>query len=340
MRAEMSEVETLLVSAAAELVSKKEAEYFSENVIRSHLAWIHKLDLLKEAVEDLHLWSKSTVKEFTITVDREASLLLDLNKLPPSPKVKYIHDELEDRAKKFGISMIGAFNVHAFRTLRFWVEPLADRGLVGLCLFNGGPYGVVPFGGTSGIFGTNPLVYAIPADPYPIVVDMATSEAPYFELANAKKEKTVMRPGTIVDFEGKPTTDPFKAESDEAANLLPMGGGYKGYAVVLLIEILTGALVRSKLSTEMTDPKINPYVHEEHGGLLVAIDIASFTDISKFKKSVSEMCAVIRRQKPAPGVDKILVPGDGSHERIEKGLASGVIDVDEGLYEKLVALSK
>ncbi|MBN2016264.1 Ldh family oxidoreductase [Candidatus Dojkabacteria bacterium] len=333
----ITEAQKLLENAASKYVSKEEAEYFAKEQLDTHMKKFPRVKSIQSAIEDLESWKRNPDNEFEVQVDKKASMLINFNKLGPSLKLKYIHDELENRAKEYGISMVGINNSGGIHTLNLWTDGLGKRDLIGICMFNGGPYGVVPFGGTTGIFGTNPISYAIPTADKPIIVDMATSEIPYFEIKDCKKQGKELKENAAVDQQGNPTTNPKKAlAEDGTSNLLPMGGGYKGYALVFLIEILTGSLVRSLLSTEM-----NPdYVLEEHGGLIVAFDIASFTEIDKFKKSVTEMCDIVRKQKPCNKVKKILIPGDNSYERLEETLLEGEIEIDEEVLNKLQDLAK
>ncbi len=227
--------------------------------------------------------------------------------------------------------MLGINNSGGIHTLNLWTDALSKRDLIGICFFNGGPDSVVPFNGTKGIFGTNPLSYSIPTLDKPIIVDMATSNIPFFEYRNTKNNNSLLKPNSAVDSSGQPTNDPKLATTEDGCvNLLPLGASYKGYALVLLVEILTGSLVRSFLSTEMS----SEYILNEHGGLIIAIDIASLTDINKFKKSVSDMCQEIRNQKAADGT-RITVPGDRNYEKLAKIEKIGSIEIDESLIERL-----
>lgn len=337
MKIKIDEVQKKLEQAAAKFVSEEEAKYFAKWNVDNHLKKAPRVCVLAEAISDIESWAKNPDSKEEIQVDRGASVLINYNKLGPSLRMKYIHDELEKRAREFGISIVGVNNTGGIHTLNLWTEALAHRDLISICIFNGGPEAVVPFGGTKGIFGTNPISYAVPTKDKPIIVDMATSDVPFFELRRAKDAGRKMKKGCIVDKDGLPTTDPKAAymESGEV-NMLPMGGGYKGYAVVLLVEILTGSLVRSFLSTEMS----SEYVMEEHGGLMITIDIGSMVDVRKFKKSVSEMCEAIRKQKPAKGVEKVVVPGDFSYERAEKARKEGVVELEKKVVERLEKLIK
>ena len=335
-KVKISEIENLLKEAAKEFITEDEADYFAKEQIDTHLKKFPRSNPLSDALNDLKSWENNRESKVEIQVNKGSSLLLNFNKLGPSLKLKMIHDELESRAKINGISMVGLNNSGGIHALNLWTDGLGKRDLIGLCFFNGGPGSVVPYGGTTGIFGTNPLSYAIPTNDKPIIVDMATSEIPFFELKNAKQKGILLKKNCAVNAEGQVTTDPKEALTDGGqVRILPMGGGYKGYAMVLLVEILTGSLVRSFLSNEMS-PK---YVLEEHGGLLIAIDIATFADVGKFKESVSRMCEAIRKQKPATGVEKIIVPGDNSYQKAEQLLRSGEIEIETELLEDLKRIS-
>lgn len=186
------------------------------------------------------------------------------------------------------------------------------------------------------MFGTLPLAYAVPTADKPMILDMAMSEIPFFQIKNSKEKCVALPAGAAVDRRGLPTTDAAVALGDDGvANLLPLGGGFKGYGLVMLIEILTGSLVHSLLSTRQT-PGWNP---PEYGGLVCAIDIACFTDTKRFKKEVSEMCVEIRRQRPAAGQSEVVIPGDRGHQKAAAARKAGEIEVMDKVAEELKKLA-
>lgn len=71
-----------------------------------------------------------------------------------------------------------------------------------------------------------------------------------------------------------------------------MGANYKGYAFNYLMEIMTASMIGTKLSHQQ-DPS---YVYEDHGGFIIAIDIASFTEIDTFVANTSVFDQVIKSQ--------------------------------------------
>jgi LDH2 family malate/lactate/ureidoglycolate dehydrogenase len=330
----IKEIENLVEKAAESFVTKNEAVYFAKECMETHIKKSPRTNPLKEVVSDLENWDKSKIKKVTTVVDLPGMIKINFNGLAPSLKIKLIHDTLEKKARKNGIAIAAIVNSQGMHTMHLWTQGLAKRGLFALASFNGGPAAVVPFNGTKGLLGTNPLSYAFPTKNDMVIVDFATSEIPFFQIIDAKKNNKKLPNNAAVDSEGRETTDPNKAiDQKEISNLLPMGGGYKGYALNYLLEIMTGALLGSKLSTEMS---LN-YSAPEHGGFLIAINIDSLNKTTSFKSSVSKMNDIIRAQKPKKG-NKIIVPGDNNIKRYKNKDKS--FDVDGKTLEKLKKLTK
>jgi LDH2 family malate/lactate/ureidoglycolate dehydrogenase len=99
----------------------------------------------------------------------------------------------------------------------------------------------------------------------------------------------------------------------------------------MLIEILTGSLVRSLLSTQQASGW-NP---TEYGCLTLAIDIGSFCDLNEFKRLVAEMCQTLRSMHPANGFDGIAIPGDRGYANVKKARERGTLELEDKLLEDL-----
>jgi LDH2 family malate/lactate/ureidoglycolate dehydrogenase len=335
----IAELEILMRRAAERYVSSDEAVYFSRLCIASHLHRSPRLNPLEEAVADLTVWKDFREKgqgiDIRTEVEKEGIMVLDFGGLAPSLKLKYVHDELESRCRKNGIAAIGFHNSAGIITLLPWTLGLVGRDLIGLAMFNGGVNCCVPFGGTRGLFGTLPFAYAIPTTGEPILADMAMTEIPFFHIKNAKEGGEPLPEKSAVDRKGLPTTDAAEAlDEDGVANLLPIGGGFKGYSLTFLVEILTGSLVRSLLSSRQT-AGWNP---TEYGAFIAALDIGSFTDIDRFKSEVSGLCNVIRSQQPAQGVAGVAIPGDRGRSRAEAVRKAGRGEIDDDVMQKLMRL--
>jgi len=332
----VKDLKQLLVGVVKDYVSLPEAEYFAAEAIETDIRKSPRKKYSNEMIGDIKAWKKLAGAKVTKAVDLPGYTRYDFHGLGPSLKLKEIHDGLERKASKNGIAMASITNSTGMHTMHLWTQGLAKRGLFALGAYNGGPEAVVPLNGTKGLMGTNPLTYAFPGDKGDIVIDMATSEIPFFKILGAQKNNTPLPENAAVDNDGELTTDPQKAiDAREVSNLLPMGGNYKGYNINYLLEVMTSALIGAKISADM-----NGFIPEEHGGFIIAIAIDKITDRGRYDGSVKSMNEKIRAQKPKKGVEKVLVPGDRNLERM-KGMSDETdIEVDEGFVKMLNELTK
>ena len=337
MKVKIDEIKKQLVKAASNYVSEEAAIYFADSIVDSHLRKAPRVLPIQEAISDLNVWKDNKDKKIQTIADKNGVMLIDFDGLAPSLKIQHFHDEMERKAQSNGIAAIGFRNSSGISTLNMWSTELAKRDMIGICMFNGGTECCVPHGARQGVMGTNPIAYAIPTEEDPIILDMATTEIPFFEADEAKEKKIPLRPRTALGKNGKPTTDASQALDDNGrANLLPVGGGVKGYGIVMLIEILTGPLVRSLLSTEQTAG----WEPTEYGFLMVGIDIGSFVDPAIFKRDVSKMCEIIRSLQPAEGFNSVQLPGDRGNIKRKQLVELGEIDIEEGMLEGLRLLTQ
>lgn len=170
-----------------------------------------------------------------------------------------------------GVCVVAIRDSHHFSALWPDLEPLADRGLVALTSVAGHAC-VVPPGGTVPVFGTNPFAFATPvAGAPPMVFDFATSAMSNGDTRIAAREGRSVPPGSGIDRDGLPTTDP-NAILDGGA-LLPFGG-HKGLAMSLMVELLASALTGGSFSSEVDYGNHVGAETPRTGQLLIAIDPA------------------------------------------------------------------
>lgn len=336
MKITITELKTTLEQIAKKYVSPQEALYFSEEITEAYIRKSPRSNVLKdEVLSDVKRQEQYKNNSMNIVKELPSLIRIDFNHLPITFKIKYIHDLLIEKVNNTGIAILAFDNSGGMHSLHTWAQGLAKRGYFVFGSYNGGPNGVVPFNGTRGLLGTNPLTYGFPTEDGNVVIDMATSEIPYFEIIQSSKNKTPLKENVAVDTQGIPTTKSSEALlEDGTSNLLPMGGNYKGYAINYLMEIMTGALIGAKLSSKQ-DPN---YVNEDHGGILIVIDIKSFTDLSTFKKEVTEFNNVIRSQKAVEG-KSVIIPGDNNYKRLNLAEKEGTVQVDDEIWLQVKDLS-
>jgi delta1-piperideine-2-carboxylate reductase len=159
---------------------------------------------------------------------------------------KYGIEKLINAANAFGIAGLSIQRCHHFAALWPEVEAISDQGLVGLTSVSYMP-GVAPSGGTTALFGTNPIAFSWPRPgKNPIVFDMATASMAKGEIQIAARDGHSVPLGTGLSPSGELTTD--ASEIDKGV-LLPFGG-HKGSVIALMIELLSGPLVGETFSYE------------------------------------------------------------------------------------------
>lgn len=135
----INEVEKILSAAAKKFVPQEEAGYFAREVLEVHMRKSPRVDVLRSAMLELETWKNNIESKMITEADKGASLLLNFGTLAPSVKLKWLHDEVEKRAHQYGISFVGFHNSGGIDWLSLYTIGLARRGLIGICMFNGGP---------------------------------------------------------------------------------------------------------------------------------------------------------------------------------------------------------
>ena len=92
-----------------------------------------------------------------------------------------------DAAREHGIAAVAIHGSTHFGAAGFYARWLAGEGLVAVVTSNSEPV-VVPFGGRSPLFGTNPFAFAAPTSGAPISLDMATSTSAMGKVMVAQAE--------------------------------------------------------------------------------------------------------------------------------------------------------
>ncbi len=145
-----------------------------------------------------------------------------------------------------GIAVAAVNHSHHCGAAGYHVEKLAEKGLVGL-LFANTPEAIAPWGGQKGLFGTNPIAFAVSRkDKAPLVIDLALSKVARGKIMVANRDNKPIPEGWALDSDGQATTDAAAALS---GTMIPMGDA-KGAALVLMVEILAAGLTASNFGFE------------------------------------------------------------------------------------------
>ena len=224
------------------------------------------------------------------------------------------------KARQSGLAWVGVrMSNHAGPASLYATMPLAE-GMIGMYFAVGNANHLAPWGGIDLLLSTNPIAVAVPAqEEMPIVLDMATTTAAYGKVKTAAQRGESMPAGWMIDFEGKPLTDPRRADE---GMLLPLGGmeaGFKGYGLSLVIGLLAGTLNGAAMGREVVDFNKDDQSVTNTGHAIVAIDPAAFGDAQQFRNRVDGLVRDMRAARRLPGVERIWLPGEQSQtKRIER----------------------
>ena len=280
---------------------------------------VHLMALYADRLRGGHLKGRT---EVTVLRDEGAAALLDggqgLGQISGLAAV----DLAVAKAREFGVGTVAVRNSSHLGALGWYTMRGAEAGCITLAAQNGPPF-VPPFGGVTGIFSTNPMSYAVPAGDEPmLVLDMATTAVAGNRVLLAQKRGDATLPaGWANDETGRPTTDPALA----SVRHLQWFGGYKGYGIALLIEILAGVLTGASFGLVDREPgELTGFDRVTRGYLFVALDPSHYGPIDAFRADVDRLIRDIHASEPAEGVEQVLVPGELEHRRRADRLAHGI----------------
>ncbi len=235
--------------------------------------------------------------------------------------------------KETGVGFVGISHTNHIGMAAYYAMMATKQNMIGFAMSNT-PSTVAPWGGSEPMLGTNPIAIAIPAGKeYPIVLDMATSIVARGKIRLALDNGQEIPLGWALDEEGNPTIDPEKAIKGA---LLPFGGP-KGYAISLIIHILSAVLSNS--AREMDVKSMYDFSGKsEVGNFLGAIRISSFISQDLFDHEIDEMIRRIKNSKRAKDVNRIYLPGEIEFE-VQKEREKNGIPISSGIYRTLKTLA-
>jgi L-2-hydroxycarboxylate dehydrogenase (NAD+) len=272
-----------------------------------------------------------------IRIEREAAgmALVDGDNGMGHLVMRYAAQKAIEKARHAGVAWVGAkWSNHAGPASLYAMMPL-EHDMIGLYLAVGSANHLPPWGGLDMLLSTNPLAVAVPAgEEAPIVLDMATTVAAYGKVKTKAQRGETMPVGWMMDREGRPLTDPKRANE---GFLLPIGD-YKGYGLALLIGLLAGTLNGAAMGKDVVDFNADDTTPTNTGHAIVAISVDAFGGVAQFKQRVDVLARELRGSQRLPGVERIWLPGEQSHaKRVERARLG--VPMPEPLLATLAALA-
>lgn len=238
-----------------------------------------------------------------------------------------------EKARAVGVGIVVARGGHYSGLLAYFAHMAAADGFVAIISSTTPPM-VHAWGGRTPVIGTAPLCFAVPGEPHPYMLDMATSEVARGKIIAAHRQGKPIPEGWAIDEDGNPTTDAERA----MAGALSPSGGHKGFGLAFILSLLTGPMagVRPMTNFDSGTFRAGDY---PRGDLFLVFDPGMFGPLDEFIGLGGEFADAIRQSPRAPGFDEIRVPGDGAYRTREQRLRDG-IPIADGVWADAVRVAE
>ncbi len=247
-----------------------------------------------------------------------------------------------EKAGKSGMAFVTVRNSNHFGIAGYYSKMACDKGFIAIATTNSESI-AVHTNSRQALLGSNPIAFAMPAEPYPFWFDAATTVVPKGKLEVYNKEGKPLENGWTVDENGDICTDAEHALSciDDklgAGGILPVGGagelngGHKGYGYSMMCELLSSITSCGATS--------NHHIRAKGVGAgtchsFIVIDPKIFGDSEAIKSNLSRFLEELRSAKRADDNVPIYTHGEKEQisykDRMEKGIDVNISTVSEML---------
>ncbi len=280
-----------------------------------------------------------SVQKGIVKLDNDPSLVGSLNSFenwdgnlgPGNLNAWFCMERTIHLARKYGMAVLSLRNTNHWMRGGTYGLQAANENCIGVCMTNTKP-NMPPWGGREAKVGNNPIVIAIPHQPYPILLDMAMSQFSYgrMEVLEQLGERLPCAGG--FNKELQLTDEP--GEILESGLALPMGN-WKGSGLAMLIDLLV-----SILSGGLTTRDIGKN-DEEYGlsQLFIAFDLDQLSDKQNSARVIQDVTDSLLETTAIEAGGQVFYPGQQTWMRREVNRKQG-IPVDPDTWEKIIKGNK
>ena len=265
-------------------------------------------NMMQEYVNDFRAKSINPTPTLKKVHDHGATMSWDCDRGLGVAQGRQMMSEVCGRAKETGVAVGVAFNGRHYGASACYAHQALEHDQIGVSMTSDGLL-VTPTHGAEPLIGLNPIGIAAPARQQPpFIFDASMSSIAENKIALLSRLGGKVAPGWVSGPDGAPimTEGPIP----EDFMMLPLGGtrelgSHKGFGLAMMVEILCGVL---------SGTGGGPHRRKEASHYFMAYDIASFTDVQRFKTDMDQYLTSLLNCKPAPGASRVVYPGFLEHE--------------------------
>jgi LDH2 family malate/lactate/ureidoglycolate dehydrogenase len=282
---------------------------------------------------EVHKWLRSgalnPAPNITVVRETESALLLDGDGGCGVAASYQAMRWCVKRAAERGIATAGIQRSGHFIAAAPFPTWAAKQGFIAMAAANVVPLMPAP-GGRSKALGTNPFCFAAPTSQgHPLVFDMATSAIAGFKVRILAQQGRSVDAGLVYNAEGRPTTDP--GDLDRGGSLAPVGG-YKGFGLALMVEVLAGVLTGAQFGQNAG------VVNGKEGHFFLALNPEIFMARQEFTGRMDELLHWVKSGERIEGVNEIVYPGERGQRRAAELTGSGQVPLNAVAWQTLQAI--
>jgi L-2-hydroxycarboxylate dehydrogenase (NAD+) len=252
--------------------------------------------------------------------ERNALAVVDAQREIGPVSADYAVELAMRKATEFGAGIVGMINAQRYGILAQWSERIALNGFIGVAMNTSRAESTV-HGGRTPFLGVNPLSFAFPTLDEPFVADMSTTLAPMGVLWESRRSGERLPHGCFVNGNGEFTDDPDSATS------AVVFGEHRGFAVSLLVQILTGSLFGFPMSNDVDSTWRTGYT-------FIALDPSFGGAVTAGAESNTRLVKVMESAVTRDG-GGLRLPGQVSKARMARAHRAGTVELAEAVYRRL-----
>ena len=237
------------------------------------------------------------------------------------------------KCRETGMAVVGLRNCGHLGRIGHWSEMAAHAGLIGIHFVNSSGFGmfVVPTGGRDPRLSVNVISAGIPVkNRNPLILDISAAAAAEGRLQVARNEGASVPDGWILDADGNPTNDPNEFYGPPRGAILPLGG-HKGYGLLLVAELLAGAIAGGGCSSEGK-------TQLEQSMLGIYIDPNRMDSDNRIADEILRYVEFVKTSRPTNPNGEVMIPGEIAARTRDKRRSG--LEIDEATWGQIAETAR